>query len=279
MVNVSHTSLKLSSGKIKPRHLPGRAGSEQTIKPRTLGAFQKQVDASRLCDYQRGMVRLRSRTNCPVGGFQFVDAAISHDVMQDWSFQSLVAQIITRRQQNPRFNLNTDVVAVSNEVDQQNAMRMQHMKGAESYIMEDGAGVPPPLNFPMARHARPSVAARLRATTAGAAALVGLLGPKGEPVARSEAERRAALCWDCPQNKKGGLLDFFTESAASVIRGQMALRSEMELSTSKDESLGVCKACQCPTKLKVWVDLDYIRENTTADQINAMDSRCWIPLK
>lgn len=219
------------------------------------------------------MVRLKSRTNCPVGGFIFVDAAISPDPLQSWSFNDLLIMIINRRLQNPRFNLSTDVVAVSNEIDQQNAMRMQSIRGAEGYYENSGDNPSP--NFPRPQHARPSVAGRVRATAAGVGVLIDWLGSGAEPVDRSEASRRALICSDCPQNKPGTWRDFFTESASRSIQKQIAIKNDMALSTPSDNKLGVCQACLCPLALKVHAPLEHIQEHLS-DEINTKsDARCW----
>lgn len=224
------------------------------------------------------MVKLKSRYQCPVGGFQFIDAPISDQALQTWDFESLVRQVEDRRRQNPRFGLPVDTNAIRNEVDQQNALRMLSIQNAESYITADPGGAPP--NFPSARPQKwagvAGVASRAGALAAGAAILRDWLGDGGTPVAKELANGRAGVCATCPQNEPGDWMALFTAPAQEFIRGQLNVRKDLNCTTPFDDQLRVCKACFCPLKLKVHVPLEHIKRHLSDGARAKLDARCWI---
>lgn len=225
------------------------------------------------------MLALKSRTQAAIGGFQFIDAPISGDVIQDWSFQNIVQTVINRRLQNPRFGLATDVVTVSNEVDLQNAQRMRTIKGGDYYVQDTG-GELPSVPFPPAhRSGLQSVAARSENIADGAAILLEWLGSGGQGVDGALATKRAENCALCPQNGKGDWTTYFTAPAAAIIRRQLHQKDGLKLTTPLDDSLGVCKACSCPLKLKVHVPLAHITAHTRPEVLTRLDPRCWMLLE
>lgn len=216
------------------------------------------------------MVRLRSRWQCPVNGFQFVDAAISPTPLKTWDFNSMVREVMARRAANPRFKLTTDANAIAAEVDEQNALRMLSIANADSYISVEG---PAPPNFTQPRSRAWQSAA---AISAGAGTLVDWLGEGAVPVAKEQAEKRAAICAECPQNGKGDWLSIFTKPAQAIIQAQLSMRKDLDLSTASDEVLGVCNACKCPLKLKVHVPLTHIAAHMNDEVRAKLDGKCWI---
>lgn len=220
------------------------------------------------------MLRLRSRQQCAINGFQFIDAPISHEPIVEWDFNSCVAKVISRRQNNPRFALTTDVVAVGNEVDFQNALRMQSIRNAESYIIDTGGGGQP--NFPTARNVRPSVAGRFKSVGAGVKVLLDWIGEGAEAVQLPQSERRASICAACPMNQPGGLESWFTEPASALIRKQLSIKNDLNLSTSHDDQLNVCSACLCPLRLKVHVPIRHVLSHLPAPARQKLVPQCWI---
>lgn len=93
---------------------------------------------------------------------------------------------------------------------------------------------------------------------------------------RELAESRAGICSDCPQNSPKTWKDFFNVSAQAFMQGQLEKKNEMKLETSIDDKLGVCQACLCPMKLKVWTPLKHILAKMPADVKPRLDPRCWI---
>lgn len=221
------------------------------------------------------MVRLKSRQQCPVNGFWFVQPETGFRE-QTWDFESLVQKVQAMRQANPRFKLTTDLNAIREEVDQQNALRMLKIKGADSYISSDG-GMDPKVS---ASHStRPSwrnVVGGVKRVGSGAVVLLEWLGSGAQPVAGELAEARAAVCAKCPQNEGGDWLSLFTQPVAEKIRQQVSMRKDLNLSTTVDERLEFCKACSCPLKLKVHVPLDHITAHQSDAVKAALDPGCWI---
>jgi hypothetical protein len=229
------------------------------------------------------MLALKSRTQAAIGGFQFIDAPISGDVIQDWSFQNIVQTVINRRLQNPRFNLPTDVVTVSSEVDLQNAQRMRTIKGGDYYVQDTGGGNLPSVPFPPAHRSGlqvvQAVGSRSIDIKDGAEILLEWLGAGGQPVDAALATKRAEVCSTCPQNGSGDWTTYFTAPAASIIRRQLGQKAGLKLTTPLDDSLGVCKACSCPLKLKVHVPLAHITAHTRPEVLTRLDPRCWMLLE
>jgi hypothetical protein len=223
------------------------------------------------------MVRLKSRTQCPVNGFQFVDAAISPEAIQTWDFEQLCQQVQARRASNPRFNLTTDLAAIRAEVDQQNALRMLSIKGADSYITSEGGGAPPNRLAPRGlRQVAELAGGGIKRTASGAGVLRDWLGDGAVPVPNEQAERRAEVCAGCPRNAKGDWTAWFTEPVAALIRQQLSIRSDLSLSTPFDARLNVCEACGCPLKLKVHVPLNHITAHLSDEVKEKLEARCWI---
>lgn len=220
------------------------------------------------------MVRLKSRTQCPVNGFQFIDAPIDPNPMQTWDFNQMVRQVISRREMNPRFGLSVDQRTVEREVDEQNAMRMLSIRNAESYVVVEGQG-PPNFQTPRSK----SWPSAVGAVKTGVNTLADWLGEGGTPVPKEQSEARAFTCATCPQNGQGDWLSVFTKPAQLLIQGQMNLRNDLSMSTSSDDKLGICNACKCPLKLKVHVPINHISANMPAEIRAGLDPRCWIILE
>jgi hypothetical protein len=219
------------------------------------------------------MLRLRSRQNSPVGGFIFVDAAISPEPLQTWDFTSLVQQVASRRAANPRFGLTTDINAISAEVDLQNAQRMLSIRGADSFIVRDAEGGA--ANFPVPSRRSAPGAAVAEKMMAGAGVILDWLGAGGKAVPNELAERRASVCAVCPLNAKGDWTAWFTIPAAAVIQKEIERRNEMKLSTSYDDGLGVCTACACVNSLSVHAPIKHILSRLSEEVRAKLDQSCW----
>jgi hypothetical protein len=219
-------------------------------------------------------VRLKSRQQSPINGFQFVQPEISPNPMKTWDFRGLVDQVINQRRANPRFQLPTERAAVENEVDEQNAMRMLSIRGGENYITHDALPAPPPFYNPPQR--RRAVAAAGDNLANGVRVLADWLGEGGVPVAKELAESRAAICAVCPKNGKGDWTARFTGPVAAVIRKQLAIKNDMSLTTAHDNELGVCDACGCQLSLKVWAPIKHIAAHLTDEVKAKLDPGCWV---
>lgn len=107
-----------------------------------------------------------------------------------------------------------------------------------------------------------------------------LFGPGGKTVPIEEAERRASICVQCKANDtSGGFAKYFIEALSKSIMGALGMMKNLNLHTSQDAELGVCTACSCPMKAKVWPELSHIRNHTdaeTMEKLNLANPQCWI---
>jgi hypothetical protein len=111
----------------------------------------------------------------------------------------------------------------------------------------------------------------------GAVALVEWVGSDKHPVSLGLAEQRAVRCVACRLNRPAkGWADTVAAATARSVKAAFKIKSQLELETSRDRDLGVCSACDCPLKLKVWAPLSHILEYTSEDVLANLDSNCWI---
>jgi len=106
--------------------------------------------------------------------------------------------------------------------------------------------------------------------------LLSWLKSGGEAVPHTVAQRRALICAQCPLNKRGGIISFFTRRAAKLIQEQIERKQRLELWTSVDALLGICKACRCVMELKVHTPPDVILANLKTKTRAKLDPDCWI---
>lgn len=111
------------------------------------------------------------------------------------------------------------------------------------------------------------------------AAYKNMYGPKG-PVGRDVADGRAEICVLCKKNDvKGGLASYFLESTAKGIMSLLGALKDLEVRTTKDDELGVCLACKCPLRAKIWTPIDVVAEHTDDEiwsQLPRENPKCWI---
>lgn len=110
---------------------------------------------------------------------------------------------------------------------------------------------------------------RLKNDLRGVAILNDWLGEGGSPVDHDRAERRANTCAGCPNNRP--VTKRIENTVAEAIRKQEEVRHSVELRTSHDSNLHNCQACGCYLKLKVWVPLKHI-----PDESDKFPPFCWI---
>lgn len=112
---------------------------------------------------------------------------------------------------------------------------------------------------------------------AGGVALLRDWTGTGSPVSPELANKRAAVCVECPLNNRDpNWIDKLTTETSEAVRSQMELKLKLNLATHSDEQLGVCDACLCPMKLKVWVPIKFIQKHTEDETYWALHPKCWI---
>jgi len=118
-----------------------------------------------------------------------------------------------------------------------------------------------------------------RKASAGVSAYMEMFGSVG-PVAKPLAEARASVCFGCPQNDAAhGILDYLAEGIARKTMSVLAALKDLDLVTSLNDKLGICRACSCPLKAKVFAPLSVIVEKMPPEvwpELPRVNPRCWI---
>ena len=221
-------------------------------------------------------VRLKSRTECPPSGFIVTIPSINQ-TRQFWSFREAVDWYEGIARANPQLGLLTDPAKIANFIDQQNALRVLAIPGAEIYVMQKGG---PELSQPVKKVPLSNLPSRvaaavtdIRTAAAGTAVVLDWLLSGGKPVDPDLASARAAICAECPKNVPGS---WFTIAPAETIRATLSARSDLKLETPYDAKLQSCSACLCLLKLKVFCPMEHIVKHTKADVWDRLDPRCWM---
>ncbi len=228
------------------------------------------------------MARLKSRSAQVPHGFRFLWPATGWDaqkIMPYRSFDHIVAALQAHVRGNPhqaqQSGMPSDAESLGILVEQQTVKALQREGYTDFVIEEASAASPKPIAQHPLRPRQPGVAV-VKSMAAGASLYVDWLGQGGKPVAHSLAESRASVCVTCPNNQPGDWKTFFTEQAAALILKTLELKNDMDLSTSVDEKLGLCRVCLCPLKSKAWVPLSHVKAHTSATVLANLPSPCWI---
>lgn len=215
------------------------------------------------------------RHTFPNGGWQFYQPQTgwAAPTPKSSTFDQTVVLIIRHRQQNAaiaaRHGLALDSVNVGNELEMFTRARLN---------------IPLPINVPKPMP-QPSSPPAVAAGSSGILKVAHGSGPilewlaSGRPaVDRPIAERRAALCSDCPKNDntEATLLQWFVVQAAKVVKLAVEARQDLKLESTQDPKLGVCTACLCGMKVKVHCPHDIITKYLKPEVAADMDPRCWI---
>src|SRR6266487_1841850 len=220
------------------------------------------------------MPRMKSRDRFPVGEWQCLHPAAGMKAPFKGSFSECVTFETKFRKSNPticeRENLPLDQSAIEDWVDEQNALRM--IAGGWFQFVEEGQ------TFPMQQAGQKKSWLGNAAAKAKTAVAIyrDLFGPDGKTVAPELAEKRGAVCVACPLNQKGGLKNYFIESVASGIQALYGIFRDLNLSTVHDSELGVCRACSCPNRAKIWTPIQYIEAHMEKETWQNLDQSCWM---
>lgn len=220
------------------------------------------------------MARLKSREKYPPGGFDYFQPESQWKAPPNASFETVVAALIQHRRGNPylveKHGWSIDPETVRAEIDSFNARRCEQF-GWTDYIFANAPDPAPPKSMPL-----PTNLQKLGSVVGGGEALVEWITSGAEAVPVDLANKRAAICSDCPQNGKGDFTRYFTVPVSEAIRHELNKRSEWDLVTSYDDRLNVCEACLCPLKLKMHMPLARILAHIDPEAKARLDPRCWI---
>ena len=219
-------------------------------------------------------MRLRDRNKFPPGGFRYYAPQTNFSITPWVSFDVAVQQIIAHRRANPYQcqvnNWSLDPMIVADELDAFNTNVCKQMNW-DAYITEGG----PETGDPKAQ-SHQSLSSRAAQLAAGIKTIAAWELGGGNVVKREVANARAKICAACVKNEQGDLSTFFTEQAARLIRLQLETKNNMKLHTDFDPLLGLCSACGCVCKLKVWAPLDIIRKEMKPEVKAALAGNCWV---
>ena len=229
-------------------------------------------------------MHLKSRTVYPPGEFQLLIPEVGMSKAITGGFREVVFAFAEIVRKNPahaqRYNWPTDLRGQENFIDERECRRLVAQGWTTFVDMSNPnppwVGVPAP---EVKKNWRGVAAAVVGGGKAAYNAYSSLCGTGGKPASRELAETRAKVCLACPQNDvHGGLTAYFLEASASGIMALLGALKDLDVSTSVDDQLGVCKACSCPLRAKVFVNLDVITNNMPAEVWPKLQRNplCWI---
>lgn len=218
------------------------------------------------------------------GGWQF------HQPETNWhapfplanNFKTQVENIQKHREANPRFQFSTDPAVIAKELEEYTLARWR--KTYSEHAMQkflEHPDVKKKPNAPSFTKSSPRSLLGRIAERAGIEddTLVDWFGAGGKPVTADLSASRAAVCKDCPGNRKGMWRDALTIAGAKALRVYFGAKNEMRLSTPFDKDLGLCKACGCVLELKVHVPDKHVVENLREgdrEKLREQNAECWI---
>lgn len=204
------------------------------------------------------------------------------DPISQWDFNLLCRRYQEHAKANPGLALPTDMETIEQMVDQANALRYARIAGADSY-WERTAPFPKPMapqqaHSPQAPGFFQNVVGHVKNLEAGRRTLSEWWGAGGKPVAQNVADVRASTCVGCELNENVGLLAKFTVAAAAKIQESIEELNNQKLVTIHDHRLSehICRACDCPLRLKVWTPLEHIVKHMPEEAKKRLDKGCWI---
>lgn len=216
------------------------------------------------------MPRLKSRQQQIPNGMRFAIPEANWKSPPFASFDSIVHTVSSIVAANPELAQQKGWPqtreGIADWVDEFNA-QLCAQNGWTNYYNEGGglASLPKPVPLSVAKN-----------VAAGAKTLANWIGSGAQPVTPSLAEARAKVCSKCPVMQQGDMSNFFTRATSEIIRMQVQTAQELDMVTPYDKQLGVCGACSCPMRLKVWVGLTPILEGILPEAKAALDVKCWI---
>ncbi len=196
------------------------------------------------------------------------------------TFRQQVGNILQWRKHNAgvaaKLKLKADFETIAQELIDQTVSRLQRMPKADVYLTSDSPAAAADEPGKKKHSVWSFVKGVAVAAVEGEEILREWLGAGGKPVSRDQAEHRALICADCPQNTRKHWGLFFTRPLAQAFAKTIEFKNQLKLETSRDSELGACKACSCVLPLKVHVPLSHVLAHTSQDTLGKLDPRCWI---
>lgn len=219
-------------------------------------------------------MRLKDRGKLPPGGLRYYAPQTNFSIQPWVSFDVAVEQIRQHRIANPHQtkvnNWSLDPGVIAAELDAWNTNVCVQM-GWMDWVTDGQPENLPPKALSLSSPSLPNGRLAAGIKTIARWELAG-----GNVVNRDKANARAKICSTCIKNEMGDLSTFFTEAAARLIRLQLETKNNMKLSTDFDPLLGLCQACGCVNKLKVWAPLDIVRSEMKPEIKAALAAQCWV---
>lgn len=225
--------------------------------------------------------RLKTRHRPLPGGIGYSDPRTRYQAAPFTSFDQTCQEVLASRIGNPaftkRYSLSTDINVIQEEVETYLAKVAHDHRWADFYITAD-ANMAPPIP------ADPAIKKNITAPAVLVAAktILDMMGAEG-PVDQELAEKRAAVCVECPKHEKGTWESLFTIPVARVVRGMIGTIHGAKLRTTQDDNLRTCGVCKCPNLTKIWARLDHIKAHIPSEDFEQLppsvehpDFKCWI---
>jgi hypothetical protein len=223
------------------------------------------------------MPRLKSLDRHIPGDFQMLHPEAQQREPFKGSFFAVVREEMKFRRMNPflaqKYGWKMDQASVERDVHDYNVQRcLAH--GWHDFL-DDGPAQEFHQPTIQKKILRGAVAA-VETTKAGIGVWMDFIGEGGIPVDQKLATDRAFVCSDCPQNKQGGLRNWFIEKVVTEITQLAGIMKDLDVKTPHDAKLGVCEACLCPLALKAHVPMKHIEKHTKPETWAKLDKRCWM---
>lgn len=117
----------------------------------------------------------------------------------------------------------------------------------------------------------------IKATATGAKVLEEWLGAGGAPVTPDLAQRRANTCLSCIKNVPGSWWEHaVNDPIARTILNHLRVKNDMALKLDRETELGTCSQCSCNLRLKPWMPLEHVKNNTAPEMLSRFPEWCWI---
>lgn len=222
---------------------------------------------------------------CPVLKYTALPNASFRQICEGYA-QAVRGNMILAKQRG----LPTTMTEIENAVDAYNTKICQQNGWTKFYTEAGVPNVPfrrsqPPMPRPQQPLPQPkrTMFQSAKNIAVGARTIVEWIASGAEAVPQEQANKRASVCAVCPQNSLNApstankpLSHWFTVPVAAAISAAMATRDEWHLQTPDDIRLGVCLACECPLKLKLFVPFDKFYDKMTAESKAELHPDCWI---